>query len=207
MRSAALSLACVAAVLCGIAGPAFVATPQRGPASAADATQAVAQPALAAANAVLLASMPVPAHAGGMFDFGLTLPFVAFTFLAMMFVLNTLWYAPVTSEMDERNEKLLQTLSEATDNLTKADEIQVEYTESIRQTREKAAAAVAQYKKMVESKYKLELEQAQAKSEADLAKLEKELEKEIEAKKAAAEGEIERRKSEFVKKTFSSMSL
>merc|ERR1711988_334694 len=82
---------------------------------------------------------PTPAYAGGMFDFGLTLPFVAVTFLAMMTVLNALWYAPVTEEVDERNAKLLQTLSEATDMLTKADEMQVTYTAEIREAREKAA--------------------------------------------------------------------
>ena len=33
-----------------------------------------------------------------MFDFGITLPFVAITFLTMMAVLNALFYAPVSAE-------------------------------------------------------------------------------------------------------------
>merc|ERR1719356_1900889 len=111
----------------------------------------MAQPVLAAASAALLAAVPMPAYAGGMFDFGLTLPFVAITFLTMMAVLNTLWYGPVTDEMEERNAKLLQTLSEATDTLTKADEIQVEYTEQIRSAREKASKAVSNFRDMTQS--------------------------------------------------------
>merc|ERR1712066_268298 len=103
------------------------------------------------AAGLVLASAPEPAHAGGMFDFGLTLPFVAVTFLTMMAVLNALWYSPVTTEIDDRNAKLLQTLSEATDMLTKADEIQVEYTEQIRVAREKASKAVAEYRKTTEA--------------------------------------------------------
>merc|ERR1711876_35486 len=110
------------------------------------------QPVQALGSAALLASLPAPSHAGGMFDFGLTLPFVALTFLLMMVVLNALWYSPVTNEMEERNAKLLQTLSEATDMLTKADEIQVEYTEQIRQAREKASKAVAAYRAKTEEK-------------------------------------------------------
>eukprot|EP00416_Gambierdiscus_australes_P037182 CAMPEP_0171095480 /NCGR_PEP_ID=MMETSP0766_2-20121228/43198_1 /TAXON_ID=439317 /ORGANISM="Gambierdiscus australes, Strain CAWD 149" /LENGTH=70 /DNA_ID=CAMNT_0011554291 /DNA_START=6 /DNA_END=214 /DNA_ORIENTATION=- len=69
----------------------------------------------------------------------------------MMAVLNALWYGPVTTEMDDRNAKLLKTLSDATDMLTKADEIQVEYTEQIRVAREKASKAVAEYRKTTEA--------------------------------------------------------
>merc|ERR1712032_387760 len=94
------------------------------------------------AGALLLGAAPMPAYAGGMFDFGLTLPFVAITFLTMMATLNALWYAPVGDEMEDRNAKLLETLSQATDKLTKADAIQVEYTEKIREAREKALEAV-----------------------------------------------------------------
>merc|ERR1719436_214772 len=100
-----------------------------------------------------------------MFDFGITLPFVAITFLTMMATLNALWYSPVTAEVDDRNAKLLRTLSEATDMLSKADEIQVEYTEQIRAPRDGKAAEVR-----------------------------KKLEQDISAKKEAAEAEIERRK-------------
>merc|ERR1711972_122077 len=46
---------------------------------------------------------------------------------------------------------LLETLSQATDMLTKADAIQVEYTENIRQAREKASAAVSEYRKTTEA--------------------------------------------------------
>merc|ERR1712187_24682 len=100
---------------------------------------------------------PQPAYAGGMFDFGLTLPFVAVTFLTMMAVLNALWYSPVTNEMEERNAKLLQTLSEATDTLTKADEIQVQYTEQIKEAREKASKAVAMYRETTEKEIAVRL--------------------------------------------------
>merc|ERR1712039_749325 len=105
---------------------------------------------------------PTPAYAGGMFDFGLTLPFVAVTFLTMMAVLNALFYAPVSEEMEDRNKKLLQTLSEATDMLSKADEMQVEYTEQIRVARESASNAVKDYRKKVENTIKVQLADAAA---------------------------------------------
>ena len=124
-----------------------------------------------------------------MFDFGLTLPFVAVTFLTMMAVLNALWYAPVGQEIDERNAKLLQTLSEATDMLTKADEIQVTYTEQIREAREKASEQVKEYRAKVEKDVAAKISASQAEADMKASTLRAKLEADVEAKKAAAFGE------------------
>merc|ERR1712039_314985 len=109
------------------------------------------------------------------FDFGLTLPFVAITFLTMMATLNALWYAPVGDEMEDRNAKLLETLSQATDMLTKADAIQVEYTEKIREAREKASEAVTGYRKEIEAAMKTKLSAASAERASKAAALQAKL--------------------------------
>merc|ERR1719343_1169555 len=137
--------------------------------------------------------MPAPAHAGGMFDFGITLPFVAVTFLVMMATLNALWYAPVTAEVDDRNAKLLKTLSEATDTLSRADEIQVEYTEQIRVARERASKAVQEYRKETEAAIMTQIESAKAAREAKESQVKAKLLEDVKAKKASAEPEIESR--------------
>jgi len=162
---------------------------------------------VALANAALLASMPMPAHAGGMFDFGLTLPFVAITFLLMMVTLNALWYSPVTTEMDDRNAKLLQTLSEATDMLTKADQIQVEYTEQIREAREKASKAVAEYRQTTEAAINAQINAAKRERDTKAAEAKAKLDAEVQQKIQSAEAEIEKRKNDFVKESMAAMSL
>mmetsp|Transcript_20451 Transcript_20451/g.46630 ORF Transcript_20451/g.46630 Transcript_20451/m.46630 type:complete len:210 (+) Transcript_20451:75-704(+) len=204
-RSAVLAsaLLVVMALLC-LSGPGFVSSPSWP--SSAQAPE-LAQPLLAASSAVLLANVPEPAHAGGMFDFGLTLPFVAVTFLAMMAVLNTLWYAPVTQEMDERNAKLLQTLSEATDMLTKADEIQVAYTEEVREAREKASAAVAEYRKTTEATFARKVGDAATEREMKAIEVKAKLEEDVQARMSAAEAEIEKRKAAFVQDTLAAVAL
>merc|ERR1712141_668789 len=138
------------------------------------------------------------AHAGGMFDFGLTLPFVALTFLLMMVVLNALWYSPETDEMEERNAKLLQTLSEATDMLTKADEIQVEYTEQIREAREKASKAVSDYRKTTRAGIDAKVAGAAADRDAKAREVKAKLNKEMQEKIDAAEDAINAKKKEFI---------
>merc|ERR1712014_372121 len=99
-------------------------------------------------------------------------------FLAMMTVLNALWLAPVTAEVDERNAKLLQTLSEATDMLAKADEIQVQYTAEIKEARKKASQALIEARATQEKALKAEFAAATAKRESEAAELKATLEEE-----------------------------
>mmetsp|Transcript_34079 Transcript_34079/g.68791 ORF Transcript_34079/g.68791 Transcript_34079/m.68791 type:complete len:215 (+) Transcript_34079:77-721(+) len=207
-RSAILSGALLTgSVLFLTSGLAFQAGPARTAAKTPASASSLSQPLVLASNALLLANVPQPAHAGGMFDFGLTLPFVAVTFLTMMAVLNALWYGPVTTEMDDRNAKLLQTLSDATDMLTQADEIQVEYTEQIRVARERASKAVAEYRAKTEEAIEAQLRSAAADRDLKAAEVKAKLEAEVAAQMEAAEGEIEKRKGAFVKETLSAVSL
>merc|ERR1711920_760415 len=135
------------------------------------------------------------------------LPFVAITFLTMMATLNALWYAPVGDEMEDRNAKLLETLSQATDMLTKADAIQVEYTEKIREARETASKAVTEYRKKTEVEMKAKLDASKQKLASEQSGLEAKLEKEIQDKMASAESEIEKRKVAFVRETLASVGV
>jgi len=200
-RSRSSALAAVFVAAAAFAGLSFVAP--SGP-----ARQQVPNPSAAVAGAAaLLAAAPMPAYAGGMFDFGLTLPFVAVTFLLMMTVLNALWFAPVTEEVDERNAKLLQTLSEATDMLSKADEIQVQYTADIKEARKKASKALIEARAEQETVLKAEFAAATTKRESEAAELKAKLDEETAKKMKDAEPEIEKRKADFIKTTLSEVAL
>merc|ERR1719499_76591 len=101
----------------------------------------------------------------------------------MMATLNALWYSPVSEEMEDRNAKLLKTLSEATDMLSKADEIQVEYTEQIRVAREEASAAVKTYRQKTEAAIAEQVAQAAAERDRKAAEVRSKLEADIQSKK------------------------
>ncbi|CAJ1402384.1 unnamed protein product [Effrenium voratum] len=188
-------------VLLALCGPAFLmpSTQQSAP----EKTQQL----MTAGGAIMVASLPAPAYAGGMFDFGLTLPFVAITFLTMMAVLNALWFAPVTEEMDERNAKLLQTLSEATDMLAKADEMQVEYTANIKEAREKAAKELAAARKSTEEAIARDAAVAESEREKKASAFRAKLEAEIQEKMNGAENVIKERQADFVKTSLQAVGL
>ncbi|CAK8989492.1 unnamed protein product [Durusdinium trenchii] len=162
---------------------------------------------LTAGAGLMLATLPAPAYAGGMFDFGLTLPFVALSFLTMMFVLNALWYSPMTEEVDERNAKLLQTLSEATDMLAKADEMQVQYTADIKEAREKASKELADARKATEEAIATEARAADSKREAEARDFKAKLDAEFAEKVKGSESTIKERQQDFVKSSLAAVGL
>eukprot|EP00929_Paragymnodinium_shiwhaense_P031621 TRINITY_DN1766_c0_g2_i1.p2 TRINITY_DN1766_c0_g2~~TRINITY_DN1766_c0_g2_i1.p2 ORF type:complete len:238 (-),score=78.66 TRINITY_DN1766_c0_g2_i1:205-843(-) len=204
--SAGAALLVIGCAAVGIVyGTSFLSTQPAGATSLRGADGKAAALSAPAAYAVMLASAPAPAHAGGMFDFGLTLPFVAVTFLLMMVTLNALWYGPVLSEQDDRNAKLLQTLSEATDNLAQADKIQTDYTAKIREAREKASVVVAKYRELTEKDVSTQMNAAKANRDQRVAEVKAKLDEEMQAKIATAESDIVKRKQDFVKKTLTSI--
>jgi len=208
-RSRSTVIAPVAAACLGLValrcGVAFVAAPGsalRGSAVAADV--GAPHPAAVAGSVLLTAT---PAHAGGMFDFGLTLPFVVITFLAMMFTLNTLWYGPVLAEQDDRNKKLLQTLSEATDTLAKADEIQAEYTTQIREARENAAKAVGDFRKKADARIQAKVDAIKKEGEAKVAKASFEIDADCEKRLKEASSKVASESDALVKETLRELQL
>jgi F-type H+-transporting ATPase subunit b len=72
---------------------------------------------------ILLAEEP----AGGLFDFGATLPFIVIQFLLLMFILNLILYSPLIKLVNQRNEYVLDNLSKASEILIEANELVVNY--------------------------------------------------------------------------------
>ncbi|CAE7028337.1 atpF2 [Symbiodinium natans] len=196
-RSSGLAVLLLVAACCL---PAFVMPPSQSTPPARDQM-------LLAGSAGLVASLPAPAHAGGMFDFGLTLPFVAGSFLLLMAVLNALFYAPVGEEIEERNAKLLQTLSEATDMLAEADEMQVQYTAEIKEAREKAAKELADAREKTEAAIEAQMSAKAAEREKKAADFRAKVQDSMNKQIKEAEGKIEERKTTFVKNTLAGVGL
>ena len=60
---------------------------------------------------------------GGLFDFNATLPLMAIQILLLMVVLNLIFYKPIGQILDERDEYIRKQLTQASEILTKAEEV------------------------------------------------------------------------------------
>jgi len=85
--------------------------------------------------------------AGGLFDLNATLPLMAIQILILMTVLNSIFYKPVTNILDERNEYIKESLTIASVNLKKANELTDKYEIELTEARKSAQSIINQTKK------------------------------------------------------------
>jgi F-type H+-transporting ATPase subunit b len=85
--------------------------------------------------------------AGGLFDFGATLPALALEFLVLMVVLNLILYTPLLNAINKRNSYILENLSKSSDLLAQADQLTEKYETELKTQRQSAQAEIVQAQK------------------------------------------------------------
>jgi len=85
--------------------------------------------------------------AGGLFDFGATLPLMAIQFLALMVVLDSILYSPLLTAISERDEYVQGNLKKAAELIEKANKIKMAADEEIKSAEQKSQINIAKYTK------------------------------------------------------------
>lgn len=75
---------------------------------------------------------------GGMFDFDATLPLMALQFLLLMFILNVIFYKPISKVLDTRDEYIRNSLTTASAYLVQANELTEKYEQKLAASRKEA---------------------------------------------------------------------
>lgn len=85
--------------------------------------------------------------AGGLFDFGATLPLLAIQFLVLMAVLNLILYTPLLKTIDDRTSYVVSNLSKSAELLEKVDVQLNTYETDLKERRKSAQAELVQSQK------------------------------------------------------------
>ena len=117
-----------------------------------------------------------------MFDFDLTLPLMAAQFLALVALLNAIFYKPLTKVLEDRDDYILTKEKEARARLAKAEELATQYEQQLAGARKQSVEVIA--KAQAEAK-KIADEQVAAAQKEAIAQREKATE-EITSQKQAA---------------------
>jgi F-type H+-transporting ATPase subunit b len=125
--------------------------------------------------------------AGGLFDFNATLPLMALQFVLLMVILTFIFYKPVANILEERETFINTNLVQATEKLTKADELYSQYDEQLKTARAKSQAIVLESEREAKEIVASEVNQARQ----DAAKLINQTNKELEAQKDLALQKLE----------------
>ena len=99
---------------------------------------------------------------GGLFDFNATLPLVAIQFVLLMLILNTVLYSPLLTIIEERKEYILNNLAEASEILTKANELTTYYEQELSNVRKEGQLLVTDRQKIHKELLEIELNTSQA---------------------------------------------
>jgi F-type H+-transporting ATPase subunit b len=102
---------------------------------------------------------------GGLFDFNATLPLMAIQILLLMTILNLIFYKPIGQILDERDEYIRKQLTQASEILTKAEEITKQYEIDLAQERREAQSIISSAQKSAQEIVALEIKQAQKDTE------------------------------------------
>ena len=106
----------------------------------------------------LLSSNP---GAGGLFDFGATLPLMAIQFLLLMFILDTVLYSPLLNTINEREEYIQNNLKKAAQLIEKSNQIKMLAEKEIATAEQTSQINIAKYTKACKESNERELEEIQ----------------------------------------------
>lgn len=102
---------------------------------------------------------------GGLFDFNATLPLTAITVLLLMIVLNAVFYKPVATVLDERDEYIRNNLTQASEMLSKAEAITKKYEQDLAHERRESQIIITSAQKEAQDIVAMEIKQAQKDTE------------------------------------------
>lgn len=117
----------------------------------------------------LLLSQAADAGKGGLFDFNATLPLMALQFLFLTVLLNIFFYRPVGNILDERDEYIRNSLTNASACLVKANELTQKYEHELGESRKKAQNIIKNAQEEAQNIVSNNVQEAQKNAEQLLA--------------------------------------
>lgn len=108
--------------------------------------------------------------AGGLFDFGATLPLLMVQFAILNFVLDLILYSPILKTINNRNEYIISNLTQATDLLATADTIANQYSSDLQKKRKELQLDLSTSEKVYKEIWNFELELIQKECDSYVTK-------------------------------------
>ena len=98
---------------------------------------------------------------GGLFDFDATLLIVAIQFIILLVILNVILYSPLLAIISERKDYIIDKLSQASNILTQANKLTVEYENNLNRVRKAAQIEIVNSQKIQTKIFETELDNSQ----------------------------------------------
>ena len=123
-----------------------------------------------------------------MFDFDATLPLMAIQFLLLTWVMNLVFYKPLTTALTDREDYIRMNKTSARERLEKAKSLTHQYEQELAQTRRQSQDIIAAAQAEAQKAAIAQVAEAQQRAQAEMIKAKQALDQE----KQAAFNELEK---------------
>ncbi len=127
-----------------------------------------------------------------MFDFDATLPLIALQFIVLAFVLNAIFFKPLTKVLDERASYILNNETEAQERISKANQLAQGYEQQLGEARKQSQAILAtaqsEAQKLATEKIAQAQQEAQRQKEAAAQEIEEQKQAALRTLEAQVDG-------------------
>ena len=118
---------------------------------------------------------------GGLFDFDATLPLMAVQIVLLTFILNTLFFKPVGKVVEEREDYVLTSRTEAKKKLAEVEKLETDLKNQLKGARQAAQKVIAEAEEDSDKLYKEALSLANSEANASREKVRREIDSQRES--------------------------
>lgn len=126
-----------------------------------------------------------------MFDFDATLPFMAIQFLFLTWLLNQIFYKPLTKVLDERDEYIRNNETDARKKLSETEELAKQYEQQLAAARKKSQEVLQQAQEDAKKITAQKIAEAQQEVQAQKTQVATELQQQKDAAMATLEQQVD----------------
>ncbi|MDJ0900680.1 MAG: F0F1 ATP synthase subunit B' [Xenococcus sp. MO_188.B8] len=126
-----------------------------------------------------------------MFDFDATLPLMAIQFLFLTWLLNQIFYKPLTKVLDERDEYIRNNEADARKKLSETEELAKQYEEQLADARRKSQEVLQQAQEDAKKITAQKIAEAQQEVQAQKTQVAEELQQQKDAAMATLEQQVD----------------
>ncbi len=126
-----------------------------------------------------------------MFDFDATLPFMAIQFLFLTWLLNQIFYKPLTKVLDERDEYVRNNEADARKKLSETEELAKQYQQQLAAARRKSQEVLQQAQEDAKKITAQKIAEAQQEVQAQKTQVAEELQQQKDAAMATLEQQVD----------------
>ncbi|MFE4105527.1 F0F1 ATP synthase subunit B' [Almyronema epifaneia] len=155
---------------------------------------------------ITLLAVEAAAEGGGLFDFDATLPLVAVQFVVLAVILNAVFYKPLGNAIDERDNYIRTSQSEAEERLQKAERLAQQYEQELADTRRQSQAIIASAREEAQKQSAAKLASAQQEAQAKREQAQQEIDEQKAAAMTALENQVDELSQQILNKLLSGVS-